>query len=130
MQDWVFSRQAWIKSQPSLCITSLVIPLVNPRYKVNWQVDLCTNKGSVKRVCLLLLLIISGDIQSHPGPNTPMCSICDHEIKLNHTSLRCVVTECDRWSHVNCQNTNEQLSNLDREDGFTGNAELLSTEFM
>ena len=97
------SSPSWITNQPSLCITSLVIPRISPRYKINWQIGPCTTKGSVKRICLLLLLRVSGDIQSHPGPNTPMCSICDNEINLDHTSLRC--SECDRCSHTNCEYT-------------------------
>ena len=112
LHEWVLSSPSWITNQPSLCITSLVIPRISPRSKINWQIGPCTTKGSVKRICLLLLLILSGDIQSHPGPNTSMCSICDNEINPDHTSLRC--SACDKWSHINCENATEQLPVLGR----------------
>ena len=45
LQDWNMFSPPWIKSKPSLCVVYFVIPRVNPKLKVNWEVGPCTTRS-------------------------------------------------------------------------------------
>ena len=48
-----------------------------------------------------LLLLLSGDIEVHPGPNFSfLCSVCHQEIADSGMALCC--DACDRQVHVTC----------------------------
>lgn len=48
---------------------------------------------------LLILLLMAGDIQPNPGPNTERCLICKKPAS-NTLSLKC--DTCSGWSHISC----------------------------
>ncbi len=45
-------------------------------------------------------LIVSGDINLHPGPDK--CSVCAKTIAVNHRALSC--DHCGDWCHIKCGN--------------------------
>ena len=96
-----FLSTFWTNCRPSLGASMLSVPLEKHGHSyVNWK--WCTrNKSPVKRVCLVLFLMLSGDIQCNPGPGIPKCMVCENEIMENHQTLKC--DGCDRWAHLNCE---------------------------
>ena len=59
------------------------------------------SKGKPIRVNFLLLLILSGDIETNPGPPTkPQCESCFRTIAINHRFVSCV--ECESRLHIKC----------------------------
>ena len=59
------------------------------------------SKGKPIRVNFLILLILSGDIETNPGPsNKPQCECCFRTIAINHRFVSCV--ECESRSHIKC----------------------------
>ena len=49
----------------------------------------------------LAILLLSGDIQSNPGPaNTCQCTVCQRKVQNNDAAVSC--DSCQNWSHTNC----------------------------
>ena len=53
---------------------------------------------------LVLLLLLSGDIQSNPGPRPPKfpCGICAKAVKWDHMHPSVCCDSCDVWYHQHC----------------------------
>ena len=51
---------------------------------------------------LSLILILSGDIQSNPGPRPPKypCGICSRAVRNGQDGIQC--DQCDIWHHRDC----------------------------
>ena len=56
---------------------------------------------------LLLMLLLSGDVQPNPGPatrggRTPKypCTVCGRGVRSNSKAISCDV--CEGWTHINC----------------------------
>ena len=54
------------------------------------------NRASIFR----LLLILSGDISTNPGPTKDPCTACSCNVNKNHKALQC--DSCQFWSHIRC----------------------------
>ena len=50
------------------------------------------------------LLLLSGDIESNPGPGD-FCSMCDRKIAIRHKVLCC--WQCESWLHNKCADISE-----------------------
>ena len=70
------------------------------------------------KISVLLCLLISGDIESNPGPGLDACHICDSEVANNDHGLFCEV--CSNWSHRSCVNmsVDENFHRANIEDGW------------
>ena len=62
---------------------------------------------------IMLLLLISGDIQPNPGPNLShrhtfrLCKAC---VRVNERVLYCEA--CDAWFHISCARINSTFPDL------------------
>ena len=56
------------------------------------------------RYVMNLCLLLCGDVQVHPGPNTPQlpCTVCSRGIRSNSKAVSC--DGCDEWTHLKCCN--------------------------
>ena len=50
----------------------------------------------------LLLLLLSGDVQSNPGPPKYPCGICKKAVKWDHKNPSVCCDSCDTWFHQKC----------------------------
>ena len=48
-------------------------------------------------ILIFMLLLISGDIHTNPGPINP-CSVCSHRVTWGNRSVQC--TNCSLWVHL------------------------------
>ncbi len=108
--QWVFSPSTWLTQKLVLNISMLSVPYAIPKHSyVNWSTSLV--KNPVKRVCIILCLMLSGDIHCNPGPD--ICMVCKSDIQDHHQILRC--QECDQYAHTNCDRNggplNDQVTN-------------------
>ena len=61
----------------------------------------CTGKPCHVSNPWLAILLLSGDIQSNPGPaNTCHCTVCQRRVRNNDAAVRC--DSYQNWSHTNC----------------------------
>lgn len=51
-------------------------------------------------IALIVLLALSGDIESNPSPVKFPCSMCDKLVRRNQHAIPC--SECDRWTQAKC----------------------------
>ena len=65
---------------------------------------------------LLVLLVLSGDIEVNPGPIRHPCTICSKCVRSNQRAVLCC--KCDLWTHAKCcgVSISEYQSLSDRED--------------
>ena len=66
--------------------------------------------------CLMMLLLLSGDIELNPGPIKFPCGICQNAVRDGMRAVCC--DECDVWYHVKCYSISPAVyksfvSNLD-----------------
>ena len=68
-------------------------------------------------VILVLLLLLSGDVELNPGPIRFPCGKCNKPVKNNQKGLQC--NRCDVWYHAKCElvsnNVYDLLSNTNNE---------------
>ena len=60
---------------------------------------------------ILILLLMCGDIESNPGPNTPQtytCGICDRKVGWEDKGVAC--DNCNIWFHCSCTVMTENLN--------------------
>ena len=52
--------------------------------------------------CLILLLILCGDVQTNPGPRPPKypCGVCSRAFRNGQAGIQC--DNCDSWWHTQC----------------------------
>ena len=68
---------------------------------------------------LLLILLLSGDINSNPGPRQAkfLCGVCENAVKWKQRTIAC--ENCSKWYHVECMqmsaNIYEVLANTSLE---------------
>ncbi len=63
----------------------------------------CVANVIAQQVCLVFvlrvhLLLVSGDIESNPGPTRYLCKLCSKPMRKNHRALCC--DQCDQWVPV------------------------------
>ena len=51
-------------------------------------------------IALMVLLVLSGDIESNPGPVRYPCTMCNESVRRNQRAILC--SECDGWTHAKC----------------------------
>ena len=60
------------------------------------------------------MIILSGDVETNPGPVKYPCGICKRAVKYNQSSVAC--DQCDQWIHRECMHMNtavfEGLKNI------------------
>ena len=49
---------------------------------------------------IILLLLLSGDVETNPGPVRFPCGICERAVKVNQRGIQC--DGCDVWLHTKC----------------------------
>ena len=59
-----------------------------------------------------LLVTLSNDVQTHPGPRTPKypCGSCGKAVRNNQNSIQC--DGCLTWHHIECQGMNVQIHQI------------------
>ena len=79
----------------------------------------CTGKPCHVSNPWLAILLLSGDIQSNPGPaNTCHCTVCQRKVRNNDAAVSC--DSCQNWSHTNCVGILEdEYQRLISTDSFT-----------
>ena len=60
---------------------------------------------------LMLILLLSGQIESNPGPQPPSypCKVCQDEVSDNDNAIMC--NECNFWCHISCVGLPEEAYN-------------------
>ena len=48
----------------------------------------------------IILLLLSGDIASNPGPVKFPCGICNKPVRKNQRGIQC--EDCIMWHHIKC----------------------------
>ena len=61
-----------------------------------------SKKKNVIMKLLFSILLMSGDIQSNPGPCKYPCGICATPVKINQRGIQCDF--CDVWHHIRYMN--------------------------
>ncbi len=64
---------------------------------------LITSKPANAPTCLLIILLVSGDIETNPGPGNKSifpCGYCDKPVNWSQRGVAC--DECDHWYHKSC----------------------------
>ena len=58
---------------------------------------------------LILIILLSGDVATNPGPGCERykCSVCERHVNKNHRFLKC--TECNKWTHKKCSNLQDSV---------------------
>ena len=103
--QWDFAHPTWPTKKPILYVSILSVPFGIPKHDyVNWST--IASKSPVKRVCIVLCFLLSGDIHCNPGPSA--CMICNGDIQDHHQILHC--QECNLWAHTNSEGNGEPLS--------------------
>ena len=59
------------------------------------------DRGVAQRKFVYFLLLLSGDIQVHPGPVESLCGVCSHVVSDFDAALCC--NRCDQWIHISCE---------------------------
>ena len=60
----------------------------------------------VKNVLCVLVMILSGDIQTNPGPINFPCKECGKAVRSNQRAVQC--DGCDEWIHTACTGISKQ----------------------
>ena len=87
------ANNQWYKNCQHLLVTDIIDKLKS------------TDRGSVHSShsfgsLFQLLVLLSGDVQLHPGPVKFPCAICSRPVASNHRALQC--DYCDFWCHIKC----------------------------
>ena len=86
---------------------------VNRTMGCNWK----SKHQTTHRLLLLVILVLSGDIQLNPGPPNWKypCGLCSKPVKCNQPGIECEV--CYTWQHCKCLDMNEsEYSRLQHSD--------------
>ena len=70
-----------------------------------------------KGTLIKLLLILSGSVETNPGPRRQIkypCGICRKAVRSNQESIAC--DQCDQWSHIACIGMNDIIFNCHTND--------------
>ena len=59
---------------------------------------------------LILLLLLSGQIETNPGPIKCNCGVCENEIDKKDKAINC--DKCQFWSHIQCIGFSENYYKL------------------
>ena len=75
---------------------------------------------SPRKAAAMLILLLSGDIESNPGPTVPApksmfpCAVCQQHVSWKHSAVEC--DNCDVWLHRSCASlSNSQYNRLEDE---------------
>ena len=74
----------------------------NKKYKASVRGKELQTYCNDKRYSIMLVfivLILSGDIESNPGP-TQYCPICEGRVLDHHNAILC--DGCNNWHHIQC----------------------------
>ena len=60
---------------------------------------------------VMVILLISGDVQLNPGPTTRTpkypCGVCSKNVNFNHKVMEC--EDCLTWYHIKCVNIGDKM---------------------
>ena len=72
------------------------------------------------KAMFMLILLLSGDIESNPGPTGPApksmfpCAVCQQHVSWKHSAVEC--DNCDVWLHRSCASlTSSQYNRIEDE---------------
>ena len=87
----------------SHCTTNALLQLRTLKKTFN-QYSFQTGRTYQNRTSLVLLLLLSGDIQLNPGPRPPKfpCGICSKAVKWDYKSPSVCCDYCNIWYHQEC----------------------------
>ena len=60
-----------------------------------------TDGGTARGKFLYFFLLLSGDVEVHPGPSEFLCAVCSHVVSDSDAALCC--DQCNQWIHVSCE---------------------------
>ena len=95
LEQWrsVFATVAQKARYAQLYLNAIEYGRIKP-----WNIQLKQNQPF--HLLIKTLLLLSGDIESNPGPATNSCGICHKLVKRNDKAIQC--DDCDRWIHARC----------------------------
>ena len=102
------------KYSPKLATTTIFVKSVSIFLQVRYKDKprLTTSRSTIKSrfIHLLLVLLLSGQVELNPGPITPNqsstlstnypCGICQKKVNDSHHALLC--DKCELWFHTDC----------------------------
>ena len=102
------------KHSPKLATTTIFVKSVSIFLQVRHKdkASLTTSRSTIKSrfIHLLLVLLLSGQVELNPGPITPNqssalstnypCGICQKKVNDSHHALLC--DKCEQWFHTDC----------------------------
>ena len=95
-EDWLVSA---ILSQSMQQATSGKAQHVNKTRQTKTKRKI--TKMQAKKLYLMVILMIAGDIHANPGPNWRYpCRMCLKPAKVKQRAIQC--EQCNKWSHVKC----------------------------
>ena len=110
---WVGSK--WLLAFPRVPVTSDTLPhffaMLPPERPQKGSTHLLQNRSPVftfsfllplsnlPRLLILLLLLMSGNVYSNPGPIFP-CSVCAGNVAWRGKSVQCCT--CSKWVYLRC----------------------------
>ena len=60
-----------------------------------------TDGGAARGKFLYFFLLLSGDVEVHPGHSEFLCAVCSHVVSDSDAALCC--DQCNQWIHVSCE---------------------------
>ena len=87
---WIVMMNVSITSQP------MIFP---PRAVRKLGIQTSLKPGQHAVMAMLVLLVLSGDVEANPGPIRHPCTICSKCVRNNQWATLC--SKCSMWTHAN-----------------------------
>ena len=83
-------------------VSSHCANIASNHFHINKSLLKIKGKTNLAYVMSVLILTLSGDIETNPGPIKYPCSVCNKRVTWKCKALQC--DECDLWAHIRCVN--------------------------
>ena len=93
----------WIKKGSGWQARTRMVPRRWPwpsQWQCEWKLSMSKRTVNGGLYAFTVVLLMSGDVEIHPGPVQNPCGICDQSVRVNQMAICC--DSCNTWSHRRC----------------------------